>query len=378
MNATVLNNAIRKYGISFLFGCWLLITVLHLYLYGIGTTLEAEKYIGEANRLINRQGFTEVRYVFYSLTIFIIWLSLTIKIGLSGAVVIQALYNLFALFFFFKSLRQIFNSEVYPFAITLLLIVFSPYSSWTVYLYTESVFYSSCLLLLAALINYIFSKNAKTFFFLLISMLLVILARPLGILFLAPVWLFLFVDVKRKTKFILIPIAIAGCVLFVYISNIVFSTTNDANSTLAAQTDCIICGIRSPSPHAIKITSDGSQVYQLYYYIINNFEHFLQLGTIRLKYFFLMTRSYYSNLHNLFLLAFMIPLYFFTIISWFILKGRTYRPIYIFQLSSIFIFAVAVMLQCDDFHNRFILALFPFFLTITAKTIEHVLERKKS
>jgi hypothetical protein len=365
------NDIINKYGIYFLSFCWIAATLLHLHIYGPGTTLEAEKYIREANRLVNHEGLSASRFIFYLLTISIIWLSLILKIGLYGAIIIQLFYNLVALYFFYRALFHLFKFSVFPMVIVLMLIIFSPYSSWNVYLYTESVFYSSILLLLSALIINNNSRKLKTLFFVLVALILVILARPLGILLIFPTLLYFFAGFKKRTRFILIPVAIIGFILLIYVSNEIFSTTSDANITLAASQQCIICGV-VPSTHSlVKLSTDGNPVFQLYYYVVNNFSQFLKLGVIKLKYFFLMTRDYYSTMHNLFLLAFIIPLYILSIVSVFIPKEKNYCSIYLFLVSSILLFAVTVMLQCDDFHNRFVLALFPFFLVMSAKTVEY-------
>ena len=85
---------------------WLFSTLLYLQLFGIVTNLEAGKYINEAGTFINNGSFTAPRYWFYSITIFIIAIALKLKIGLTGAFIIQAMLNLYAYLFFYKAQKR--------------------------------------------------------------------------------------------------------------------------------------------------------------------------------------------------------------------------------------------------------------------------------
>jgi len=109
----------------FISGLWLFVLLLHWHIYGIVTHLEAEKYISEAENIIDHKGFSAPRFWFYSVTIYTIAASLKLKAGLYGAVIIQSVYNLLAILFFHRSLQKIFQSNLYPFFIVLLLIIFS-------------------------------------------------------------------------------------------------------------------------------------------------------------------------------------------------------------------------------------------------------------
>lgn len=364
---------LKKYGIIFLIILWLFTIAVHLYLNGLFSGLEAEKYIQEAQILIHHKRLSASRFIFYSPTILIIYLSLKIHAGLYGAFLIQALYNLFITLFFYKSLHHYFNNWLYPFFTTFLLIIFLPYSSWTVYLYTESLFYSNILLLTSALLNHNTNKSKRNLLLILFALFLVILSRPLGILFLLPTLIYFFVHAGKKVKIIFLPTLLLATGILIFLSNIIFSTITDVTITLAASQECIICGILPDHTTQLNLADKGSPVFQLYYYVTNNFDHFIRLGIIKLKYFFMMVRSYYSPLHNVCLLAFNIPLYLLCIVHIFSKKQKLYQPLFFFQLSCILIFAFTIMLQCDDYHNRFVLSLYPIFLLMAVKGLERLL-----
>jgi hypothetical protein len=360
--------SLNKYGRYIIVFCWLLLTAFYYCHFSLFTGLEADKYIEEANYFIAHGNFAVPKHWFYCATIFIIIFAIKIKAGLFGAFIIQALINLCACLFFYKALKTICRYDLTALLIVLVLLIFWPYQSWIVYLYTESVFYSSILILASVLILYR-SHNARNILLIIAALIFVIISRPLGILFIIPTLLYFYIGLKKRTRIILLPLIIIGLCLAGYISNIVFSASADTPITLAVSQECIVCGIIPVTHSSVNLSSQGTPLYQLYYYLANNFNHFLHFGMIKLKYFFMMTRSYYSVSHNIFLLIFAIPLYLLSIIRLFI--ADTNKAFYVFQLSALLLFCFTIMLQCDDYHNRFVLALFPFFIIMAAQTVEH-------
>lgn len=377
MITNTVKNFCLKSGNSIIVLFWLLFFLLHLYLYGIVTTFEAAKYIKEAERLINYQTLSATRFWFYSITIFIITISLKLKIGFTGAVIIQSLLNLLTILFFHRSLKLIFPKfSLFPLIIIAITIAFLPYSSWNVFLYTESVFYNSILFLTSAIIRHNYTKKKSIVFLIIFALVVTILSRPLGILFIPAVLFYFYVSLEKKARLIIIPAGIIGLGVLVYATNIVFTTTTDATITLSAKEGCVVCGVLPATNVKLNLLTAGSPLQQLYYYVSHNFSHFITLGFARLNAFFFMTRPYYSARHNNFLLAFIIPLYILSGISFVIKKESRYKPVFYFMVVSIITFAIVIMLQCDDYHNRFILGLFPFLLILSGKTTIWLVSKK--
>ncbi len=377
MITNTIKNFCLKFGNSIIVLFWLLFFLLHLYLYGIVTAFEAAKYIKEAERLINYQTLSATRFWFYSITIFIITISLKLKIGFTGSVIIQSLLNLLTILFFHRSLKLIFPKfSLFPLIIIAITLAFLPYSSWNVFLYTESVFYSSILFLTSAIIRHNYTKKKSIVFLIIFTLVVTILSRPLGILFIPAVLFYFYVSLEKKARLIMIPAGIIGLGVLLYATNIVFTTTTDATITLSAKEGCVVCGVLPATNVKLNLLTAGSPLQQLYYYVSHNFSHFITLGFARLNAFFFMTRPYYSARHNIFLLAFIIPLYILSGISFVIKKESRYKPVFYFMVVSIITFAIVIMLQCDDYHNRFILGLFPFLLILSGKTTIWLVSKK--
>ncbi len=367
-----------KYGAYIIALCWFLSVITYYNLFGLFTRLEAEKYIYEADYFIRYGSMSASRYWFYAVTIFIIAFATKIKIGLVGAFVIQACLNLFAYLFFYKALKTIFHN-ITAILIILYLIAFLPYQSWVVFLYTESVFYSSILLLLSVLILYK-PDNIRNVAIISIALLLTIISRPLGILFTISTYLYLFYSANKKWKIILFCSSIVLVTAFYIIVNTIFSSIEDWTITKPFEEENIICDLPS-TIHTTTLYLDktAGPIYQLLYYICHNFGHFIHYAWIKLCYFFLMKRDYYSNRHNAYLLINILPMYVFAFGSLFVKNIKFREEISVFLISSILLYTLTIVLQCDDYHNRFVLSIYPFFVILAAKTIEHfVIKSKKT
>jgi hypothetical protein len=368
-------HSLNKHGAIIIFLAWMISVGTNLYFWGFNTTMEAEKYIREARHFIEYGGFSAPRYWFYSVTTFIIAFSLKIHAGLWGAFAIQALINLFAYLLLYKALKKILRYPFTALVIIIYLLGFWPYQSWVVYLYTESMFFSSILILFSSLVLHDHSKKFHLLFIGL-ALLMTIFSRPLGILFAASAYVYLFAAATRKWKFAMAIGSVAVLVVAVFIINTIFRSISDWQITQAFEEESIICGIPMVTENMnLKLAAGGSPVSKLFYYITHNTAHFFRFTGIKLRYFFLMTRDYYSNSHNYFLLLNVIPLYLLGFFAFFLPKRNETKRWMVFAWTTILLFTLTVIFQCDDYHNRFVLAIFPFFVLLAAFTIEFLVTR---
>jgi hypothetical protein len=364
---------ISKYSRVLIVLCWLITTLLYLQRFGLFTVLESEKYISEAKRFIDTGNLSAPRYWFYCTTIFIIALALKLKIGLTGAFVVQGLLNIVAYLLFYTALKKVFKIPATAFFVVIYLLLFLPYQSWVVYLYTESAFFSSLLILLSVLMRYK-PTGVKNVFLLGLALLFVIVSRPLGILFAAAMYVYLFYMADKKWKLILGLGSILFLILAVYVINTIFSTIPDWRITQAFEEESIICDLPGTrlTYATLDLAATGSPVYKLFFYVTHNFRHFLHFSGVKLQYFFLMARPYYSNLHNNFLLVNTACVYLLVLAGLFMKKRTAYKGFVVFMAMSILLYTLTIILQCDDYHNRFILSIYPFFVILAAMTAEYL------
>jgi hypothetical protein len=365
---------INKYGKYIIIICWLVAVAFYYKNFGLMTSLEAQKYIREAHLLLNTGRLSAPRFWFYSGTILIIAFALKIGTGLYGAFIIQAIINLGALLLFYQALKKIFYNPITALFVVVYLILFWPYQSWVVYLYTESVFFSMILILLSVLILYK-PNNLKNIFVIFIALALVIISRPLGILFIISTYLYFFINANKKWKIVIACSSIIGIALALLVINIIFSTINDWTITEAFERENIICDAPTIIPSVkLNLATSGSPVYKLLFYISHNFSHFIHFAGIKLQYFFLMRRYYYSNAHNLFLLINIIPVYILAIIGLFKMQKKIAKSVIAFIVCTILLYTITIILQCDDYHNRFILSIYPLFVILAGLGAEQIMQ----
>ncbi|MEI6947049.1 hypothetical protein V9K67_07590 [Paraflavisolibacter sp. H34] len=339
---------------------WLLVQGGLLLHTGIQPVLESEKYIRAAQRLLQTGALPGVRYFFYLTTTLVIAFSLKLKGGFGLAVALQLLANLLATLAFFRALRRLQAAPFSALLTTQLLLACLPYQHWNVYLYTESLFYSASLLFFASCLRRP-PLTLRVVGLQLACLAVVIASRPLGILFL-PCWLLYLVlhGNGRLRLWWLLGLG-AGLLVSAAAANVILGNINDWQILKPAEYHYIICDLPTRGRHSLELLKDRSPLGQLAAYITAYPAEFLSLSARRLQAFFLLVRPYYSPAHNAYL-ALLGALFYLPLIGN-LLRGSRPRPPYAW-LSALLIgsFALAVCLQCDDYHNRFLLTLVPVFL----------------
>lgn len=113
----------------------------------------------------------------------------------------------------------------------------------------------------------------------------------------------------------------------------------------------------------LDVIKTDNPVNDLLYYVVHNKLHFLKLMMLKLYSFFKLSRPFYSLVHNLLLLVFAIPIYFFGINGLFHLRTE-YRNFFLFLLSFLILYPLGATLQCDDWHSRFTMVVIPAIILL--------------
>lgn len=351
----------QKKQLGILFLIWLIVQGALFYKYGIDATQESLKYIGAAKTLLAQGHLPETRYFFYLSTTLLIVFCLKTGLGYGGVVFFQLLLNLYATWAFFNALKSRETKRHSAFFTTLLLIFFLPYQTFNFYLYTESIFYSSALLFFSSCLRYC-EPSRRVLLTQALFLCLTILSRPLGIIFL-PCWVF-FLAWKHSVRPLVILLSFAlALVLGVVVVNTIMTTIGDWQILKPAEYGYIICDIPTRSKLELDYLKSHSPLMQLGYFVWEYPAEALRLTARRLQAFFLLSRSYYSKGHNLFLLFYAAVLTLPFLYSLFSAK-RMFpdKPLFYLCLSIVLGFAFAIALQCDDYSNRFHHTIVPVFL----------------
>ena len=363
------NSVIQKRFLSILFFVWLIIQLFTLSQFGIVTHNEAVKYINEAQFFLNHGHYSEQKYLFYSAYIFLHVLFLKAGFEITGVYLTQLFGSLFAMFFFFKTVYRVSKNVKQAFVTTFLLLVCYTWQWWTVFLYTESLFCS----LLIIFTYLVFGINKRVIMHDLLASLvfiLILFARPTGILLIPVICLLLFYKLIKRKK--IISAIVFGLVIFsvfVILLNFSMNAGSDfdfikplvENNVLCYDSEEPVIGIHI-NDHGLKGVIDYIQDYP---------GNFLRLAGLKFVSYWSLTRPGNSALHNWWLRLFFYPLYACGFIGIFNLKkGQTYFLLYCLGIFAIF--TTSVMVSCDDSDNRFIVAVIPLVIFLAGFGINRV------
>ncbi len=362
----------NKYAILIL---WAFVNSFFLFKNGIVTTGEAEKYIGQANIFLNKGNVDTLNLWFYFVEIGL--LAFCMKLNLSFAIVvgIQLFFNLLAVLYFYRTLAVLFSSSSIAFIGTLLLLFNQPYQEFNSFLQTESLFYSFTLMLSCFTIQ-IKKVYARNIVFIILLLAVISMTRPTGLLFIVPVFFYLFFVFARKmsnTKKASMLILFGA--IFLLIINAAMKSGGEFDFILPFKDADIICGAPSSiQTAAVQNASSNNSLLGLLHYIANNFGEFTRLAWLKTIAFFGLYRSYYSKWHNIYLIAFFYSLHIMAIsASGYWIKKNRYQFIYL--LSIILATWLTVMLTCDDWHNRFYLSISPYIIMLSMGFLKMLLKK---
>lgn len=323
---------------------------------GIVVTGEPVKYIYEATVLGGSGTVSSPNYWMYLSEILLIAIANKLHLGFLFVVSVHLLLNLVATVAFYRYARSLFAPAT-ALAGSLLLAVNYPLQQFNTFLQTESLFYSLTILLSCYVLRQT-SLNIRNAAAILVLLVLVCITRPTGLLFFPVVSAYLFLKFSRG-----VPtgwkagIAAASLTVFVVLLDTALRSGGELNFLLPYYEEHIICGL--PTVQAAQAPGNGNSLIGLLTYIAQHFDQFLRLAAARFGAFFGLVRSYYSPAHNIYLGVLFFSTYIAALASlryWIRNHGSE-----LFYLAGITGLAcMAAMLTCDDWHNRFYLAIHPY------------------
>jgi|SRR6185312_4176089 len=358
-----------------LLAVWLLINSFILWHRGIYLEGESIKYIQQARLLLQTGKVETSNYWLYIIPIAVIAACIKARLGFACVVAVQLLLNLAATRFFYRTVIRLLDSERLAFLGTLLLVLNYFYQEFNTFLYTESLFYSLTLLLSCYVVS-TGTLTIKRSLAVLFLLTLVSFTRPTGLLFLPPVFLYLFLLFFRNmatTKKIALLAGIG--IVFLFLLDLALGSGGELDFMLPFRDERIICGVPTlPGFLPIRTAGNGNSLYGLLYYVLHNPGQFFRMAGLRTWAFFGLYRSYYSAAHNAWLIA-----YFYCIH----LGALAAIPYWIRHRANSFWYFVAgigltwltVILTCDDWHNRFYLTISPFLIILALPSLQRLQKR---
>ncbi|MGZ3886221.1 MAG: hypothetical protein ACXVBP_02240 [Flavisolibacter sp.] len=342
--------------------CWLLLQIFLYAHFGIVTGYESAKYIEQANQLLATGHYTSGNFLFYSVEILLIALSKITGLFPWLAVIIQMLVNAVALACFYQLAVGFTQSASRALLLTFFFLGMFYYHLYNVHLFTESLYFSFSLIYTYFLFS-LKRLSLRNFILLFLGLSLLYVTRPTGLFFIPATLVFILVKFFREKALLLLSLsALAGVVLLYLLINFALKSGGEFDFLLPYLKNQVICGVSTiQGLNNIRVPVEKNSVEGLWYIISHHTTLFLDLAGRRLAAFWGVRRSYYSLGHNLFLCFYFYGSYLLILAG---LKKlvRNYLPEMSFFFCNIILVTITVALSCDEWSNRFILALLPFFL----------------
>lgn len=354
---------------------YFLISAFFLLYYGIQVDGEAEKFIENANRLINgQQLFNGVFGYFYIAYTLVVALFIKLSVNLVFVAVVQISLSFFAALCLYKLLIQVLENKNVAFLFFVAYLLCYPVQKWNFFLYSESVHTSLLVVAMYLFNNWLIHKKNTGLAVLALVILLILFSRPVGILFLLSLFFvlmfWLYSNKKKIPFYILSGISIIAVII---ILNSPFTAFINPDSIRRME---IICQVPEKNAALVYHEYNRDGLYKAFIVIKDEigFGNFFKNGIKKLGYFFGMYRSYYSWQNNLLLICFTV-FYPLALIGIFSKPRRGFNYIHLLTVSYLLFTSIGIFFTCDEWSNRFISPAFPFVIILAAAGVLSVYKR---
>ncbi len=333
---------------------------------GIRPAGDTSRYIGAAEVLLSGHLPTDGKAMSYLAYDGFVAIILGLGLGQAGVIFFQVLLSGIATYTLYLLGTHLFDWRA-GFVAAFLFAGFPDLQKWNFYILTESLFITTIILTSYAILA---RKGWQRILFGGLLVLLATFLRPNG--FIVPLALFLTVliwlwqDGKRhRVAGIFVASVIALSLASIWLGEML-SKENVLNHYIEGT---VIWGhaesaLTMPGKIPDCTVTKGNALYEITCFAIARPLYFIKLAGMKLFYFFLLARPYYSVPHNVFILFFLLPIYALTIISWY--RGRKEFVRWGFAALLIFLQALVVSFTFADWDSRHLEVILPLIFLFAA------------
>ena len=347
--------------LSILFLIWTALQVILFLHYGVKTSVDSVIYQENAAALLNGvvPAGRDIWYISYSFFL----AAASLLGGDDVAILFQVLISGVALYFLYRATYKITANEITSLLTCAFYLGWIKIHQWNFFIYTDSLFTSMSIVSFAALV---LSKSSKQYALTFIIFLFTVFIRPTGIALIAGVLVYGFAHsyhrISRKVWLTTIILSIAVGLL---ILNFVMRDYNFIDSYLKAELiyPNVTLGLQPPDD-LITPSDEHSPLVSLITFIFSNPFYFFKITTFKLLLFLGNVKPYFSLVHNVLIMGFLFPLYFFAI------KGfqnfPSNRKEHYFVAGFVIMQCAIVSLTSENWDGRFLIPILPFVFMLSA------------
>lgn len=252
------------------------------------------------------------------------------------------------------------------------------FQQWNLIIYTDALFVYFIVFSMAFLVFY--KGTLKE----LIAMLLILFTtfiRPPGIGFLVALLGYFFlwkVDIKRlkspRIIFVLLGFMMGGLLLInQFLSPFITMMIRDVSKGIVIYPDKTL-GVVSSNDLWFPEKTD-TPLWQFITYLVHNYLFIIKLFILKVSLFLGHVKPYYSWPHNLFIMAYLYPLYFFCLYAF---KNVVRTPLKFFVMTFLVFQTLTIGLTSENWDGRFLLPLLPWVFIFSAVGIQSFFQLKVS
>jgi len=357
---------------------YFLIHAFLLFRFGVQQGGEAEKFIDNANRIINGQSFFNAVFgYFYIVYILLLASAIKLSVNFIAVALLQVCLSFYAALCLYKLLVKILANDHIAFLFFILYLLCYPIQKWNLFLYSESIHTSLLVIAVYNFNSWMSDKKIGSLLNSIILLVLVLFSRPVGILFLASVFVVLITWLYRQKKMVLFymltSISVAAVIL---VLNSPYTAFVNPDSIRRMEIICQVPEVNAPVEYK-EYNREG--LYNAFTVIKNEVGYgtFFTNGFKKLGCFFGMYRSYYSWPNNLLLICFTV-FYPFALVGAFSRSGNSLFYVRLLSITYLLLTSIGIFFTCDEWSNRFISPAFPFVLILAAIGAQRVFKRTGS
>lgn len=366
---------------------WIVVHSLLFSHYGLRFFVDSEAYIREADLLITKGEFSDTRYIFYSSTIFLIALCrLFFPDGILLFIIIQCILSGIAAIALYKSSLCIFRSKFAGLFSALFFLLWMDNIHWNTVVMTESLLASTVCFVIFCLSR--FEGSTKDYAWLLVLSVISLLIRPTGVIVIVGVVLFVtthyWIGLKGKPV-IKLSLVTGLLAISIICATIMFEhwdfSRQYEQGNIITYADVIDKKNDSYDAQYLRINSDHidlaepstTPIIKVIHFISYNPVHAVKTGGLKVWYLISFVRPYYSDLHNLFSISWVVFIYWLFYVG---LKKAFDRRLIFFVVTVIFVNCALIFISSVDWDNRFYIPMEPGIVLLAGGGMAYFLEKK--
>jgi hypothetical protein len=344
---------------------WAIIQLAAYLVFGIHSPVDTVLYVVNADLLLAGV-LPQGQEFFYLSYVSLLALLKFFTVDPGKIVIFQIIVSGAAVYSIYKITQAISSSNLVAFTASLLFVFWFKFQQWNLILYTDALFAN----LVVVLIYLVYRARSRLQFTLLIpAIAFVVLLRPTGIvLLIALISYFAFEILNfRKMKLavkafsLVLTFVVSMVLLNLYLADFVDSFLHSYQRAEIIYPN-ITLGVERPM-NLVLPSEQALPLVKLFTFILSNPLYMIKISLYKIILFLGHVKPYYSVFHNLVIVSFLFPIYFFAI------KGYNKMPkdgLRVFMLTLISLQVLMVGVTSENWDGRFILTILPWIFVISA------------